>query len=117
MALITKDQAKTFMGIDATDTDSDDEITQLIPMAEALFYSMLKVDTLEEDTIDEIAIVKNREIWFKNFPVTTINEIGGEAYTGVDFDDYIVTKNKVKFHSPDFLEFVKSGRVKVNYTF
>lgn len=118
MSLITKDEAKTFLGIEATDTDSDAEITQLIPKAEALFYSMIKVDTLEEDTRDEIAVVYTRgEIWFNNFPITAINTIGGEAYSGVDFDDYIATKNKVKFHCPEWGDKVKSKRIKVNYTF
>lgn len=100
MSLVSLEECKTFMEI--TDSDSDASINQLIPMAEALFYGMLRVDTLEENTTDEIAYIRNREIWFKNFPIITINEIGGETYDGVSFDDYIATKNKVEFDNPDF---------------
>lgn len=117
MALITTDEAKTFMGIDSGDTDAGTQIDQLIPMAEALFYSMLKVDSLETGTMDEVAIIRGYEIWFKNFPVTAINSIGGVSYTGDDFDDYVATKNKVNFHAPDFLDKQKGGRIKVNYSF
>jgi hypothetical protein len=74
MALISLADAKLFLEI--SDSDSDDEINQLIPMAEALFYSQIKVDTLEENTRDEIANVYTcGEIWFNGFPITAINKI------------------------------------------
>ena len=114
MSLVSLEECKTFMEI--TDSDSDASINQLIPMAEALFYGMLRVDTLEENTTDEIAYIRNREIWFKNFPIITINEIGGETYDGVSFDDYIATKNKVEFDNPDFWDKIKGNNIKVNYT-
>jgi len=119
MALITVGDVDTFaFGNETSDADRTAEINQLIPQAEALFYSLLKVDTLESQVAkDEIARFKSNSIWFKNFPITKINSIGGEAYEGEDFTDYIVTKNKVDFHCPDFLSKIRSNRVQVNYDY
>lgn len=118
MALIDLAEAKIFLDIEETDTDSDNSINQIIPQAEALFYSLLKVDTLESQANkEEIARFKNNSIWFKNFPINSINEIWWEVYNGEDFEDYIVTKNKVDFHEPNFLDKVKSNRIKVNYDY
>lgn len=117
MALITLQEAKTFLGID--DADSDASINQLIPQAEALFYSLIKVDSLEAGSKDEIVSFDPRinALRFKNFPVTAINSIDGVAYTGQEWDDYLVSKNEVKVFSPDFLGKVKLNRIKVNYNY
>jgi hypothetical protein len=116
MTLVQLTDVKTFLGID--DSDLDTELTSLIPQAEAFFYSLLKVDTLEAKTNqDEIAIFNNKSIWVKNFPVKAINSIGGVNYTGESFEDYIATKNKVLFHDPSFLDKVKANRIKINYNY
>ena len=117
MALITLQEAKTFLGID--DADSDASINQLIPQAEALFYSLIKVDSLEAGTKDEIVLFDPRlnALRFKNFPVRAINSIDGVAYTGEEWDDYLVSKNEVKILEPDFLDKVKLNRIKINYNF
>lgn len=117
MALITTTDAKTFLSID--DSDSDTAIAQLIPQAEALFYSLIKVDSLEEGSKTEIAKFDpgRNAIRFLNFPVTAINSIDGVAYSGAEWDDYLVSKNEVRFLDPDFLTKVKLGRIKVNYNY
>lgn len=115
MALITTADAKLFLGID--DADSDTAIAQLIPKAEALFYSFIKVDSLEVITKEEIAHFRGYAVRFKNFPVTAINSIDGVVYTGTEWDDYLVSKNEVKFLKPDFLDKVKLNRIKINYNY
>lgn len=117
MALISTTDAKTFLSID--DSDSDTAIAQLIPQAEALFYSLIKVDSLEAGTKTEIAKFDpgRNAIRFLNFPVTAINSIDGVTYSGAEWDDYLVSKNEVRFLDPDFLTKVKLWRIKVNYNF
>lgn len=117
MALITTDEAKTFLGID--DSDSDNAIAQIIPKAEALFYSLIKVDSLEVWSKEEIVFfdVRRHALRFKNFPVTAINSIDGVAYTGEEWTDYLVSKNEVKIFDPDFLSRVKLWKIKVSYNY
>lgn len=119
MALITLDEAKTFLGIDNTDTENDNAISQLIPKAESLFCSLIKVDSLELNTKDEIVIFDSNlnALRFKNFPVNSINSINGVVYTGQEWEDYLVSKNEVKILQPDFLNQVKLNRIKINYTY
>lgn len=117
MALITTDEAKTFLGID--DSDSDSAIAQIIPQAEALFYSLIKVDSLEVWSKEEIVFfdVRRHALRFKNFPVNAINSIDGVAYSGEEWTDYLVSKNEVKILEPDFLSKVKLWRIKVSYNY
>ena len=115
MALITLQDAKTFLGI--WDNESDAEINQIIPQAEALFYSLLKVDSLEVQIKTEIVPFRDKTARFKNFPINSIIQIVGEDYKGQEWADYLTSKNEVKFLQPDFLGKVKNNRLQIKYNF
>lgn len=117
MALITTEDAKLFLGIE--ESESDTAIAQLIPKAEALFNSLIKVDSFNIWSKNEIAIFnqKTNSVRLKNFPVNNILSIDGVSYAWQERQDYIISKNEVKFINPDFLDKIKCGRIKLSYTY
>jgi hypothetical protein len=107
MSIITTTEATNFVGATVTE--------ELIADAEALLVGLLDVDSLEQDTYDVVAMVKGRKVIARNFPITSIEELGGEAYTGEEPTDYQIRQNIVSFTDPTALSAAVCRRIKFKY--
>lgn len=114
--LVTKDEIKTFIGIELSDTDYDTEIQALIPDTEAMLSSVLWVDSLKRTTRTQWCFwdSDNNTLDLYNFPVTAINKIGGEDYSGVENTDYLISWKTIEFINIPSAEIV-NGKVLVEY--
>lgn len=115
--LVTKDEIKTFIGIELSDTDYDTEIEALIPDSEAMLSSVLWVESLITTKRTEWCFWDNEwaTLQLYNFPVTEISKIGGEDYTGVENTDYILDGRTVEFINIPSADII-NGKVIVEYT-
>lgn len=115
--LVTKDEIKTFIGIELSDTDYDTEITALIPDCESMLSSVLWVEGLitQERTEWGFWDEDTQSLQLYNFPITAIAEIDGVAYTGVKDTDYILEGRTIDFINIPSAEII-NGKIKVKYT-
>ena len=117
MALVTLSEVKTYLGISGT--DSDDKLNAIISGMEQVVIN--SIWEIEEDTRSEqlhICDFKYDTIYLSNTNVTSIDTIGGTAYTGVLGTDYlIVWSNKVIFNDYKWtLDITRFNYVTVTYT-
>lgn len=94
--LIELEEIKTFIGIDLEDTEHDNEITALTQESEAMLYSILWVETLEERTVEAWCYFEDNVIQTPDLEITQIIEIWEEPYFGVINKDFIVYGKKIE---------------------
>lgn len=116
--LVTASEVKTFIGLDLTDTEYDTEVEALVPDAEAMLYSILKVDSLEENSKTEwwYYDCDRNTLSVSNFPITWITKIWWVDYSGVENTDYIITGTMIEFINIPSADII-NGKVSIEYNY
>lgn len=102
-------QFKAYIGIDQADTSKDTMLTMLLKSAEETLNHLCGVDSFDlwdyEENIDLRKLYVNAfwyNIFLKNKPVQSIEEINWTDYSGVKWTDYMVAnQRRVIFKSFD----------------
>lgn len=103
-------QFKDYIGIDQTDTSKDSQLTLLLKSANETLNHLCGVDSFDlwdyEETVDLRKLYVNAfgyNIFLKNKPVSSIEEINGVDYSWVKWTDYMVAnQRRVIFKSFDY---------------
>ena len=90
-------QFKDYIGIAQSDTSQDEMLTLLLNSACEQINHLCGVDSFDQDTYEEQIDARKiyvNSFWYnifvKNKPVSSIDEIDGETYSGVKGVDYMV---------------------------
>ena len=94
-------QFKDYIGIDQTDTSKDSQLTMLLESACETLNHLCGVDSFDlwdyEENIDLRKLYVNAfgyNIFLKNKPVQSIEEINGTNYDGTKWTDYMITNQR-----------------------
>lgn len=94
-------QFKAYIGIDQADTSKDTMLTMLLQGAEETLNHLCGVDSFDlwdyEENIDLRKLYVNAfgyNIFLKNKPVQSIEEINGTNYDGTKWTDYMITNQR-----------------------
>lgn len=118
-------EVKTYLGI--TDTSFDTILTELVSDADLEINNILQVDGLAAETATELIRYKDIKVnngglygharfAVKNYPVTALNKINGETYTGtigirnqyfVEQNRYINLVDLYNYTTNDKFEFIE----------
>lgn len=94
-------QFKSYLWIPSSDTSKDEQLTMILNWACSTINKICGVDSFDawtyEEEIDARKIYINSfwyNIFLKNKPVSSINKINGEDYSGVKGSDYMVSQQR-----------------------
>lgn len=94
-------QFKSYLWIPSSDTSKDEQLTMILNWACATINKICGVDSFDknsyEEEIDARKIYINSfwyNIFLKNKPVSSIDKINGEDYSGVKGSDYMVSQQR-----------------------
>ena len=94
-------QFKSYLGIPSSDTSKDAQLTMILNWACATINKICGVDSFDEWTYEEEIDARKiyiNSFWYniflKNKPVSSINKINGEDYSGVKGSDYMVSQQR-----------------------
>jgi hypothetical protein len=94
-------QFKSYLWIPSSDTSKDDQLTMILNWACVIINKICGVDSFDEWTYEEEIDARKiyiNSFWYniflKNKPVSSINKINGEDYSGVKWSDYMVSQQR-----------------------
>lgn len=94
-------QFKSYLWIPSSDTSKDEQLTLILNWACATINKICGVDSFDEWTYEEEIDARKiyiNSFWYniflKNKPVSSINKINGEDYSGVKGSDYMVSQQR-----------------------
>lgn len=115
-------QFKDYIGIAQSDTSQDKMLTLLLNSACEQINHLCGVDSFDQDTYEEQIDARKiyvNSFWYnifvKNKPVSSIDEIDGETYSGVKGVDYMVASQR-RIIFKEFDSDCKFGFVTIKYT-
>jgi hypothetical protein len=94
-------QFKSYLWIPSSDTSKDEQLTMILNSACATINKICWVDSFDEWTYEEEIDARKiyiNSFWYniflKNKPVSSIDKINGENYSGVKGSDYMISQQR-----------------------